>query len=573
MFSHLSCTEQPAHNNTAMASPGMKRAFFVLTVLGALLTIIAVLHVESHIDYALKRSEPTFSTEHYSIQLSMATEIYQSQTRVEVEVARIESQIRGENTSQQFKSNRSLSKTNDMHTSGIKDSVTTLQHEGPHNITKPSSAPTTATETYQSLLPPNKSTHAPPTSGYIMIIAYREQLESGIWDMYQLLCLAAEWNMKLVEPFLMNSNFGVPESKPGKALYRFRDLYNMTAVNEQLRECTHSKYPLIASYEEFAAQSYAGVWLVDFMRVGVPECSAIAKGRREAGVIESRVNALSSKVLSNGSIHISKVLCVDARNVVHFKDLPHSLGIPIPKSHTPDTDTNDTKQAHTDRQVGILFRDWTGIRNQPDKFYYHDPDFRPSLCPHIHTLEHSRTVKTAAQLLFAHLKLTRPLLGIHIRLERLIRNVDVQKPGTMNECVGQLMSTVKALKLKYNLKSGQVLAARDYGALGSQTCRQKQCYRIATELQIDARLTDLGVRLADYNPAVLKIPNHSGLASTVEKELISTSDYLLTVGWGSFQRSVRDRILKRHPEGGIERVYSLCSREGDKLPNLNVDIN
>ena len=133
------------------------------------------------------------------------------------------------------------------------------------------------------------------------------------------------------------------------------------------------------------------------------------------------------------------------------------------------------------------------------------------------------------------------------------------------------MSAVKALKLKYNLKAGQVLAVRDYGALGSQTCRQRQCYKLATHLQIDARLTALGVRLADYNPAVLQIPNHSGLASTVEKELISTSDYLLTVGWGSFQRSIRDRILKSHPGGGVERVYSLCSGDGDTLPNLIID--
>ena len=411
------------------------------------------------------------------------------------------------------------------------------------------------------------------TSGYMMVVFYAEQLESAMWDMYQLLHLATRWNMKLVEPFLLGSYFGIPELKATDTLLRFRDIYNMTVMNEQLRECTHATYPPIALYKEFAAQSFAGVWLLDFMRAGVPVCSAISQGREDDRLVENRINALSTKV-SNGTvyqtIHISKHICIDARKAINFEKLPYSLGITVPN---PDMGTNDKKRSsHTGatEQVAVLFRRWTGIRNQPDKFFYHDPDFHTPECPHIHTLEHSGTVKAAAQLLFAHLRLTRPLLGIHIRLERLLK-LDDEKPGSMKECIGKLMSAVKALKLKYNLKAGQVLAVRDYGALGSQTCRQRQCYKLATHLQIDAQLTALGVRLADYNPAVLQIPNHSGLASTVEKELISTSDYLLTVGWGSFQRSIRDRILKSHPGGGVERVFSLCSRlYEDNLPNLSL---
>ena len=411
------------------------------------------------------------------------------------------------------------------------------------------------------------------TSGYMMVVFYAEQLESAMWDMYQLLHLATRWNMKLVEPFLLGSYFGIPELKATDTLLRFRDIYNMTVMNEQLRECTHATYPPIALNKEFAAQSFAGVWLLDFMRAGVPVCSAISQGREDDRLVENRINALSTKV-SNGTvyqtIHISKHICIDARKAINFEKLPYSLGITVPN---PDMGTNDKKRSsHTGatEQVAVLFRRWTGIRNQPDKFFYHDPDFHTPECPHIHTLEHSGTVKAAAQMLFAHLRLTRPLLGIHIRLERFMK-LDVEKPGTTEECLRKLMNTVKALKVKYSLRDGQVLALRDYGVLGSQSCKRRNCNKIATHLQIDAQLTALGVRLADYNPAVLQIPNHSGLASTVEKELISTSDYLLTVGWGSFQRSIRDRILKSHPGGGVERVYSLCSGDGDTLPNLIID--
>ena len=412
------------------------------------------------------------------------------------------------------------------------------------------------------------------TSGYMMVILYSEQLESAVWDMYQLLNLAVSWNMKLVEPFLVGSYFGVPVLQSTDTLLRFSDLYNMTAVNDRLRECTHSRYPLIASHEEFATHTYTGVWLLDIVKLGVAECSIIFQGREDNTKVENRINTLSLNV-SNGkikqTIHISKRICIDARKTINFKELPYSLEIPIPKPKLPDSDASNSslRNAFTEQQVSILFRHWSGIRNKPDKFYYHDPDFQTPSCPLVHTLEHSKMVKTAAQLLFAHLNLHRPLLGIHIRLEKLITHLDVEKPGAMKECVGKLMNTVKALKLKYNLKFGHVLALRDYDALGSQTCRQKRCYNIAIQLQLDAQLRALGVQLADYDPTVLRIPIQSGLASTVEKELISSSDYLLTVGWGSFQESVRDRILKHHPEDGIERLYTLCSRNhGDNLSNL-----
>jgi hypothetical protein len=188
------------------------------------------------------------------------------------------------------------------------------------------------------------------TSGYMMVVFYAEQLESAMWDMYQLLHLATRWNMKLVEPFLLGSYFGIPELKATDTLLRFRDIYNMTVMNEQLRECTHATYPPIASYEEFAAQSFAGVWLLDFMRAGVPVCSAISQGREDDRLVENRINALSTKV-SNGTvyqtIHISKHICIDARKAINFEKLPYSLGITVPNQGSRTWVPTTKKEAPT----------------------------------------------------------------------------------------------------------------------------------------------------------------------------------------------------------------------------------
>ena len=61
--------------------------------------------------------------------------------------------------------------------------------------------------------------------------------------------------MKLVEPFLLGSHFGIPELEDADTLVRFRDIYNLTAVNEQLRECTHAKNPPNTLHKKFSKQN------------------------------------------------------------------------------------------------------------------------------------------------------------------------------------------------------------------------------------------------------------------------------------------------------------------------------
>ena len=78
--------------------------------------------------------------------------------------------------------------------------------------------------------------------------------------------------------------------------------------------------------------------------------------------------------------------------------------------------------------------------------------------------------------------------------------------------------------------------------------------RHAWELNIDHRLERLGVVVAEYEPTTNAGSGQSGFASVVEKELLARGDYLITVGWGSYQTSVVDRFIAIHEHVGHAKV-------------------
>ena len=116
-----------------------------------------------------------------------------------------------------------------------------------------------------------------------------------------------------------------------------------------------------------------------------------------------------------------------------------------------------------------------------------------------------------------------------------------------------------------------IIMARDYGPSGTSTCHRK-CPVKAKMLRIDERLKKLGVLIVEYgmdmagvgdsspsNPAVFP----SGFASLVEKEVLASSDYLVTVGWGSFQTSVTERFLAMKTAKNTNLFEHICMSHKD----------
>ena len=61
---------------------------------------------------------------------------------------------------------------------------------------------------------------------------------------------------------------------------------------------------------------------------------------------------------------------------------------------------------------------------------------------------------------------------------------------------------------------------------------------------------------------------HRGFVSLDEKELLSNANYLLTVGGGIYQKSIRARFAKKRSAG---QLFAVCQRKhADILPNQEI---
>ena len=404
-------------------------------------------------------------------------------------------------------------------------------------------------------------------SGYIMTLSYDEQLESAMYDIYQLANLAAGWNMQIAEPFVHESFFGIPKLSsriPVDFILQFQDVYNMSAVNRQFGKCLHIDYPIIAKFENCISKVFQNIILVKFTWGKVSErCTNDLRAKWKE--IEHQISHWAKHVLKNSTWLPGNVatnhICIDVTREVDFKRLP----IEIPAWSEA---RKNAMQSHS--QILILILDWHGIRKKWEPFFYLDPNYKQMNCRTVHSISHSDSVILAAQEYYRFLKLVRPFLGIHIRLERLVKD-DKQNPGYMKECIDKLLTVAEMLVEKYHLNYENVIAFRDYGPSGSFTCGLRKCSQPANQLHIDDRLNSLKIRTVEYDPRKFQRPNNKGFSSFVEKELLSTADYLLTVGRGSFQGSITQRFLANQPQDGDQKLFTLCSTTyGEKLPGLQL---
>ena len=404
-------------------------------------------------------------------------------------------------------------------------------------------------------------------SGYVMVFSYDEQLESAMYDIYQLANLVADWNMQLIEPFVYGTFFGIPKLSnriAANPVLQFQDVYNVTAVNRQFSTCLKTDYPIFEKFETCVSQKFDRVILIKFTWKSTESCTNQLRAqcrRVEEDINQLAVSTLKKTTLSPGNIKVTNHACVDVTKAVNFRELPFS----IPAWNEA---RRNVEQSHSN--ILVLILDWHGIRTKYMTFFYLDPQYKQKNCRDVHSISHSDSIIHAAQEYFKFLKLVKPVLGIHIRLERLLED-DKHNPGYMKECINKLTTVARILIEKYHLHYNNTIAFRDYGPLGSSTCRRWKCSLPAQQLHVDDQLKSLNIHTTEYDPNVFRRPNSRGFSSVVEKELLSRADYLLTVGKGSFQASITNRFLANHKHDGDQRLFTLCSTTyGERLPGLKL---
>ena len=69
--------------------------------------------------------------------------------------------------------------------------------------------------------------------GYVIPLSFNEQLESGMYDLFQLIDMAHSWGMKVGEPFMQGSHFNFPSSPNQNTLTHYLKLSGLQHSAEE----------------------------------------------------------------------------------------------------------------------------------------------------------------------------------------------------------------------------------------------------------------------------------------------------------------------------------------------------
>ena len=99
-------------------------------------------------------------------------------------------------------------------------------------------------------------------TGYVLAFMYSDQLTGGAVNLLSLMCLATELGeVRVVEPFVVNSDFGLNASKRWTEQLKFRDI-NDISIWKRYTSTKH--YNPLVSYETFIKDAPRKVLLVQY---------------------------------------------------------------------------------------------------------------------------------------------------------------------------------------------------------------------------------------------------------------------------------------------------------------------
>ena len=388
---------------------------------------------------------------------------------------------------------------------------------------------------------------------YLIALQYYEQLASATRNVFQLMNLTVHWSRRAVEPFIAGSTYSaVPFSPSLSGLFRFSDFYNISSVAAQMGECC-SKDLILHSFEDFLVNATREFLLLIF-RMSDDKSGQVAdctSGRdEEFRKAESRLNrhlerVKSQAIAAHGQEYKFKgvrAICAEATILSVHKVAKEVL-------------------SESNKQLSVVVSSWRCIQNvSAGGFHYYNPGYSWLSLEKCRIFSFARTqmILDAADEFTNSLSLPEnfKLIGVHLRTERLALG-DQKQPGHFDTCLNRLHAVAQALLKKFNYTVNNIVAIHDYSKYGSNSCvigSRSEC----DEFRDTAvkKLKSWGIKVVSYDPASFKRPLHSGFVSVIEKEFLSGTNHLITVGGGRYQRSVESLFITKHQDS--EPVYHIC---------------
>ena len=404
------------------------------------------------------------------------------------------------------------------------------------------------------------------SQGYILVVDYKQQLTAGFLGFYHLATIAALLNLSVVEPYIQGTGLqGAPHIRKNSdpQVLKLSHFYDLAHLEDALMTCTNSH---LVSFEEFLTNASRNVVLVSFLHSLKFFGYYFSAGNESRKIVEidnatnSQLSGLKTlnlwasfvreKSMSPLTFSKSRAVLVDARPLhpLPLSDLVQYLGSIV------------QEQVAKYGSATIVLDRWRDIQlNSPSAYLYYIQGFQYKDCADIDTVKHSKIITSAAEQFKVSLGGSHPIVGVHIRAERLLLDFKGSE-SHYKRCLRQLLHLMNNGTIA-NIRHGSMHIFHDLGEYGSSTCNVREwkyCIEgrknFLTELNRYFKKFVVSFDPSSFHPVTLQ----PAFASFVEREYLSTVDVLVTVGRGGYQDSIVKRFLKRSG-GTSDSLYRICN--------------
>ena len=366
------------------------------------------------------------------------------------------------------------------------------------------------------------------TQGYFMARYYEQQMTSDTKNFFELSNIAVRLNLSMVEPFVQGTHLiGIPDIKPLREdkIWELSMFYDIDHLHAALNTCSSSCQ--LVSFETVLENPPHSVVLVYFLLHRFNSFKDYFPGKKYPNIVELDHKKVTSNrqvkqtltILNTCMKHFSKlqrkqlpqfhhprVLLADARPL-------HSLPI---SAVTEEIGSIVSDEANKSGPVMVIIDQWRGISTDDrSRYFYYVPDFHHPSCGE-RSINHSQAVLEATHDFSESLNQTRPVIGVHIRGERLLRSTK----GNYSHCMRQLTTCLQTLTTTKKIPSKRVYVIHDLGSYGTTSCSG---YCARGRLKLLSQINTLGYPIISYDPTMFNsFPVSPAFASFVERSTLQT---------------------------------------------------
>ena len=392
------------------------------------------------------------------------------------------------------------------------------------------------------------------TQGYLLARDYTQQMTAAFHDFFMLSNMAFRLNLSTVEPFVQGSSLmGIPDITLNGQFWGLSKFYDVNNLKCALKTC--SSLHQLVSFDTVLTKAPHTVVLVYFLTSNYNNFEQYFSGET---IVE---------LDANKSTYISQV-----NQTLHFLNtyVDYSLKLQQkqrPLFQYPRVILADARRFHPlllSTLTEVLITSISGKRNayDPSLFVFDKwqgtyiknvPDFHMNAATcGARLIRHSKVVVEAARTFSQSLNQTQPVIGVHIRGEKLL----LATKGEFSHCFHQLIDCLRKLTKSRKIPHESVNVFHDLGSYGTDSCTNNgRCVRGRSELL--SRINSLSYPINSYDPTKFtSFPQSQAFASFVEREYLANVDILVTIGGGTFQLSIIERFLNfGHNK---DKLYRIC---------------